>query len=300
MRDWLSSPDGRNDLLTALRRQHLLTCHEDAALWLVDRVVLQHCHPGDALITEGDYSTDVFFILAGSFSIVIKGTLVNVRMGGASVGEMAAIEPCTPRSASVIGREEGVVARLAGSHFHELLAGHPVLWQSIARDLAERLRQRSGHVRRRNDVARVFLGSSRESAPVAHKLQGLLVEGKVQVAQWDLNVFRPSEVNIDELLRAVRACDFAAMILGADDLVKSRGKHQHAPRDNVVFELGMFMGGLDRARVFVLPDAGRHVKLPTDLDGFSVVPFVVSNAGAIDFGDGVARILAKIQELGPL
>ena len=38
--------------------------------------------------------------------------------------------------------------------------------------------------------------------------------------------------------------DFAILVLTADDLVASRDVLSTAPRDNVLFELGLFMGGL--------------------------------------------------------
>jgi predicted nucleotide-binding protein len=46
--------------------------------------------------------------------------------------------------------------------------------------------------------------------------------------------------------------DFAILVLTPDDLTQSRGKQQPSPRDNVVFELGLFIGALGRDRVFMV------------------------------------------------
>ena len=46
--------------------------------------------------------------------------------------------------------------------------------------------------------------------------------------------------------------DFAAFIISPDDTVISRDAENLAPRDNVIFELGLFMGVLNRQRVFLI------------------------------------------------
>jgi hypothetical protein len=47
----------------------------------------------------------------------------------------------------------------------------------------------------------------------------------------------------------------------------SRQTEGFGPRDNVLFELGLFMGRLGRSRTFVLHQASSALKLPSDLAG---------------------------------
>jgi predicted nucleotide-binding protein len=53
----------------------------------------------------------------------------------------------------------------------------------------------------------------------------------------------------------------------ADDMTVSRGLRKKTPRDNVVFELGLFMGAIGRDRTFIVSPRKNDLKLPTDLLG---------------------------------
>jgi len=61
--------------------------------------------------------------------------------------------------------------------------------------------------------------------------------------------------------------DFAILLLTPDDIVQSRSTELASPRDNVIFELGLFMGELGRDRTFILQQPGSGMKIPTDLAG---------------------------------
>lgn len=61
--------------------------------------------------------------------------------------------------------------------------------------------------------------------------------------------------------------DFAVLVLTPDDLVNSRELETFGPRDNVIFELGLFMGRLGRSRTFILHPSAAGLKIPTDLSG---------------------------------
>ena len=63
--------------------------------------------------------------------------------------------------------------------------------------------------------------------------------------------------------------DIAVLVLSPDDTVVSRDTVSGAPRDNLVFELGLFIGALRRDRTFLLCPQGSDVKVPTDLLGLT-------------------------------
>jgi hypothetical protein len=63
-------------------------------------------------------------------------------------------------------------------------------------------------------------------------------------------------------------------VLTADDVVESRGERKGSPRDNVLFELGLFMGHIGRPRTFFISDRGARIMLPTDLAGITYAELV--------------------------
>jgi predicted nucleotide-binding protein with TIR-like domain/nucleotide-binding STING sensor domain-containing protein len=117
---------------------------------------------------------------------------------------------------------------------------------------------------------RVFIGSSTEALDLAHRIGEGLGGGKeLEVKVWDQNVLQPGEMLLEGLLRLVNLFDFVILLLSADDIIESRKERESVPRDNVVFELGMFMGALGRRRALpiILEDPESPLKLPTDLAG---------------------------------
>ena len=68
-------------------------------------------------------------------------------------------------------------------------------------------------------------------------------------------------------MEATSRFDFAILLLTPDDIVQSRSTELASPRDNVIFELGLFMGKLGRDRTFILQQPGSSMKIPTDLAG---------------------------------
>jgi len=116
----------------------------------------------------------------------------------------------------------------------------------------------------------VFIGSSSESLRVARQFQiALEREAPCEVRVWDQGTFLAGLYAMESLRADAQAADFAVMVLTPDDIVESRDRVALAPRDNVVFELGLFMGALGVGRVFMLAPSGAGLKLPSDLDGIN-------------------------------
>jgi hypothetical protein len=112
----------------------------------------------------------------------------------------------------------------------------------------------------------VFIGSSTEGAEFAHAARSLLVKD-AEITLWDEGFFAPGHTFIDTLVNALPRFDFAILVLTSDDLVTSRDVTQFSPRDNLLFELGLFMGRLGRHRTFMLHQRDAGLKLPSDLAG---------------------------------
>jgi hypothetical protein len=112
----------------------------------------------------------------------------------------------------------------------------------------------------------LFIGSSSEGLPFAQAVRAAL-ESDAEVTIWNEGFFAVGQTFIDALINALPRFDFAVLVLTPDDLVVSRQTEEFGPRDNVLFELGLFMGRLGRSRTFVLHQASRGLKLPSDLAG---------------------------------
>jgi hypothetical protein len=112
----------------------------------------------------------------------------------------------------------------------------------------------------------VFIGSSKEGKEVAQKIRTQLKED-AEVTIWDEGPFGLSKGTLEELVRALSTFDFAILVLTPDDMIESREQSSQAPRDNVLFECGLFMGHLGRSRTFIVYDIDSPVKIPSDLAG---------------------------------
>ena len=113
----------------------------------------------------------------------------------------------------------------------------------------------------------IFIGSSAEGLHIAEALQ--LGLGRVATCTlWTQGVFGLTQGTLKSLVEATKTSDFAIiLVLTPDDLATKRGKKKCIPRDNVIFELGLFMGALGQARTFYVRDRDQAIELPTDLAG---------------------------------
>jgi len=122
------------------------------------------------------------------------------------------------------------------------------------------------------DKPRIFLGSSGKQ----EKLLQALTRGLADVAHvepWTTS-FNPETSTLERLLELTQEVDFAAFVFAQDDWTTSApsaDSGQASPRDNVVFEAGLFGGVLGMRRTFILHANG--AKLPSDLLGLTCVRY---------------------------
>ena len=237
---------------------------------MADQAEILQFEPEDELITQDGVDNDIYFILSGRLSIVVNGREVAIRKSGEHVGEMALIDPSATRSASAVAIEQTVVVKISEASFRPLADKYPRVWQLIATELAKRLQQRNKLVLSTNPRPVVFIGSSKESLPVARAIRSNFDHDDFVVNLWTDRVFGPSRFPIAELEKEVQEADFAALVLGTDDLVESRNEKFDAPRDNVILELGLFIGALSHERTFMIVPRGCNIKIPTDLFGLTL------------------------------
>lgn len=118
----------------------------------------------------------------------------------------------------------------------------------------------------------VFIGSSSEGIDFARAVRSLLA-GDADLTLWSEGFFRLGGTFIETLVNSLGRFDFAILVLTPDDWIQSRTVESLSPRDNVIFELGLFMGHLGRSRTIVLHQSGATVKIPTDLSGVTTATY---------------------------
>ena len=145
----------------------------------------------------------------------------------------------------------------------------------------------------------VFVGSSAEGLGIAKAIQANL-DFVCEAHIWSQGLFGLSEGTLETLVNSLERFDFAILALTGDDLTFSRGSEQRSPRDNVLFETGLFVGGLGRERVFLVADRTAKLKLPSDFAGITPATFEPPISGTLQSSLGAActAVETQIRKLG--
>lgn len=133
---------------------------------------------------------------------------------------------------------------------------------------------------------RLFIGSSYEGLKIANKVKDII---QMKCGDWiectiwnEGKVFSYNKSFLDSLVIASRTYDYGILIATADDMALIRKVFLKIPRDNVVFEMGLFLGSLGLTRAFLLADI--NSKLPSDYNGITIPKFSIKkfNENSID------------------
>src|SRR5262245_29234831 len=134
------------------------------------------------------------------------------------------------------------------------------------------------------DKPRIFLGSSGKQEKLLQALtRGL--EDVAHVEPWTTS-FNPGTTTLERLVKLAHEVDFAGFAFARDDWTSASqpapphtGSGQASPRDNVVFEAGLFGGVLGMRRTFILHASGS--KLPSDLLGLTSIRYGEATAAEL-------------------
>ncbi|MGY5780311.1 TIR domain-containing protein [Rhizobium sp. LEGMi135b] len=273
MKERFEGDAGRRLRVEALTAQKMILGSDAIAQELADRCTVEEFPKGGELIQQDSDTNDIYFILAGTVQIIVNGRAIGTRASGEHVGEMAAIQPAQKRSATVVATTSTVIAKISEPDFADIAGRYPQLYRVIAQELARRLLERNKLVHLHREKVKVFIISSVESLPVARAIQSAFEHDPFVCTVWTDGVFRVANYTVEALEAAIDDSDFAVAIAHADDLTAVRGQDWPTPRDNVVFELGLFMGRLGRSRAILMEPRDEKVKLPSDLTGITTIPY---------------------------
>lgn len=119
----------------------------------------------------------------------------------------------------------------------------------------------------------LFIGSSTEGLSTAYAIQQAL-DYDAEPTVWSQGLFQPSQSVLSELVANLSKFEFAVFVFSPDDTIKLRGVEFNSVRDNVIFELGLFMGALGPRRCFYLiPRNVDALHLPSDLAGITPLTY---------------------------
>lgn len=150
---------------------------------------------------------------------------------------------------------------------------------------------------------KLFIASSAENHEVAFAIQENLERG-TEPTVWSQGVFEISRTAMASLIDVLDESDFGIFVFAPDDVVLIREENIRAVRDNVVFELGMFVGRLGSDRTFiVIPREEEDFHLPSDLVGITPATYDPDRQDGnltAALGPACSRIMKQIAKLGSL
>ena len=145
----------------------------------------------------------------------------------------------------------------------------------------------------------VFIGSSTEGLEIARAIE-VNLQDAAEITLWSHGVFGPGSGYLESLVSALEKFDFAILVLTPDDVVLRKDDVTQAPRDNVMFELGLFMGRLGRNRTFAICSDDPRMRLPSDLAGVNLQRFKARQDGneIAAVSPACTLIRKQVRELG--
>jgi CRP/FNR family cyclic AMP-dependent transcriptional regulator len=295
----LSGHKGKRRLLEAIKSQTLISEDAELARKIMNCGELEEYQPGDVLMQQGEPENDIFLLITGEVSVRVNSRALATRSAGTHVGEMALVDSLSKRSATIVAAEHTMALRVPEHRFTKIATTYPDLWRRIAVEIAKRLRERSKFLPEPHNEPVLFIGSSSEGQAITNEIYKRLAKKPVVPKPWTDGVFQASSTSIESLVTAAKEADFAALVLTADDMIVARGEKRPSPRDNVIFELGLFMGALGRERVFILKPKGVDVRIPSDLLGVVWLEYLRAGPKSDRLRLTCKKMWESISKIGP-
>ena len=132
-----------------------------------------------------------------------------------------------------------------------------------------------------NDKPLAFIASSVEALPIAKAIQNHL-HHICLCPKWSENTFSLSEYPLESLEAKLDQADFGIFVFHPDDKIIYRKEEKASVRDNVLIELGMFVGRLGRKRTFMVVPSNKDIQIPSDLNGLTPAKYELQENSEIN------------------
>jgi len=155
---------------------------------------------------------------------------------------------------------------------------------------------------------KIFIASSTVGLPYAESVKKVLeskiknestTKGKYDVDIWN-TVFTDNNTTIEKLEEIINIYEYSIFIFSPDDTVKMSGSddEKKIPRDNVIFEYGLFMGKSGRSSVFpIVPDNynSNELRILSDISGLTLYKYTDNESKDSAVGTPVKDIFDNIK-----
>ncbi len=146
-------------------------------------------------------------------------------------------------------------------------------------------------------LPKIFIASSLEKQKLVLTLEKELKK-YANITKWFKDFFKSGDITLLKLLDAANTFDYAIILVSQDDQLKSRNITFGSPRDNVIFEAGLFLAVLGPKRVFILLESKKGIKTkkPSDLDGFNYISYKIESTYLKSMNNALEQIKSTIKK----
>ncbi|MBV9211171.1 MAG: nucleotide-binding protein, partial [Acidobacteria bacterium] len=140
---------------------------------------------------------------------------------------------------------------------------------------------------------KVFIGSSTSGLDVAYEIQAQLAK-EADLTVWDQEDWL-GRSTLQHLIGILNNYDFAILVFQPDDMIQIKGQELTAIRDNVLFELGLFMGKHGAEKTFIFFQDSPNVRIPSDLLGINFASYTPDSKS--DLTAACTKIRGRIRQV---
>lgn len=120
--------------------------------------------------------------------------------------------------------------------------------------------------------SRVFISTSIEGLHIAEAIQ-IGLESVATCTIRTQGVLKQSDKPIENVVNIAADFDYAIIVITPADFQGKNPTEKRGPKDNIIFELGLFTGTLGRARTFMVLCKDDPIHLPSDLIGVTIAMY---------------------------